>query len=154
MHNERRGGDEIRLHCAGGKETIREDWLREVRLENGSFIHLSYSFFLYLLTTIFKFFTSVSGFMSKTRWAWMPTLEIDHRKSWRVWDTWHEEYIHVICRFWIRDYKMLYWFEWTVPKLLLLLKFHLMWHHSLMFLLHKIYHSLSEFQTCALQQYL
>lgn len=44
------GGNEIRPHCAGGRETIRELWLTEVRLENRSFIHLSSSFFIHKTT--------------------------------------------------------------------------------------------------------
>lgn len=40
------GGGEIRPRCAGGRETIWELWLTHIRVENGSFIHLSHSFFI------------------------------------------------------------------------------------------------------------
>lgn len=42
-HTKRVRGNEIRPHCAGSRETIRELWLTEVPLENGSFVHLSFN---------------------------------------------------------------------------------------------------------------
>lgn len=84
----REGGNEIRPHCAGGTETIRELWLTEVRLENGSFTHLSSSFLNNKTISAFTpHFPNCLWLISASLWTGQDesaTVNIQHRKSWHV----------------------------------------------------------------------